>query len=117
MAYNLKLADRIREYFLNFSKYKIEEKKAFGGLVFMVNDKMCVSVSGENLMCRYDPERQQEVESKNGFEPMNMRGKNMDGYCFVSPEGFKAKKDFEYWVNICLDFNERARPSKKETKK
>lgn len=37
MAYNTKLADRIRKYLARFPKLKIEEKKMFGGLSFLIN--------------------------------------------------------------------------------
>ncbi len=113
MTYDTKLADRIREYLAQFPKLKIEEKEMFRGLTFMVNGKMCVSVSGENLMCRFDPELTQEVAEKIGFLPMTMRNREYKGYCYVEPEGFKSKTDFEYWVNLCLDFNDRAKASKK----
>lgn len=113
MVYDTKLADRIREYLAQFPKLKIEEKEMFRGLTFMVNGKMCVSVSGENLMCRFDPELTQEVAEKTGFLPMTMRNRQYKGYCYVEPEGFKSKTDFEYWVNLCLDFNDRAKASKK----
>ena len=113
MVYDTKLADRIREYLAQFPKLKIEEKEMFRGLTFMINEKMCVSVSGENLMCRFDPELTPEVAEKNGFLPMTMRNRQYKGYCYVEPEGFKSKTDFEYWVNFCLDFNDRAKASKK----
>ena len=113
MAYDIKLADRIREYLAEFSQLKIEEKKMFRGLTFMVNGKMCISVSGANLMCRFDPGLHEEVAEKNGFRAMVMRGKEYRGYGYIDPTGFKSKKDFEYWMNLCLDYNERAKSSKK----
>lgn len=113
MAYDLKLADRIREYLVKFPQLKVEEKEMFSGLTFMVNDKMCVSVSGENLMCRFDPALQQDIAEKSGFQPMIMKGKELKGYCYINPTGFKTKKDFEYWVNLCLDYNENAKSSKR----
>ena len=113
MAYDIKLADRIREYLMQFPKLKVEEKEMFRGLTFMINDKMCVSVSGENLMCRFDPDLQEEVAGKNGFQPMIMKSKELKGYCYINPIGFKSRKDFEYWVNLCLNYNERAKSSKK----
>lgn len=58
MAYNAKLAERVREYFFDLPGLKIEEKKMFGGLAFILNGKMCVNVSGENLMCRFAPAKQ-----------------------------------------------------------
>ena len=116
MAYDIKLSDRIREYLVQFPQLRVEEKEMFSGLTFMVNDKMCVSVSGDNLMCRFDADLQDEVAEKEGFEPMIMKGKDLKGYCFVNPTGFKTKKEFEYWVNLCLDFNGRAKSSKKSRK-
>ncbi len=114
MAYDTKLADRIRAYLLEFPRLKVEEKKMFRGLTFMVNQKMCVSVSGDNLMCRFDPDLQEEVFEKKGFQTMVMKGKKLNGYCYIDPGGLKSKKDFEYWINLCLDYNERAKISKKK---
>jgi hypothetical protein len=112
MAYDTKLGDRIRQYLLEFIKLKVEEKKMFRGLTFMVNDKMCISVSGENLMCRFDPGLHEEVAEKTGFQPMIMRGKEYKGYCYVQPIGFQKEKDFKYWLKICLEFNKKAKSSK-----
>ena len=113
MAYDIKLADRVREYLTNFSKLNVEEKEMFSGLCFLVNQKMCVNVSGENLMCRYNPELFESVAERTGYHSMVMKGKEMKGYCYVSPDGFQSRKDFEYWMNLCLDFNEKAKSSKK----
>ena len=112
MAYDTKLADRIREYLAEIPNLKIEEKKMFRGLTFMVNGKMCICVSGENLMCRFNPKLQEEISKKNGYQTMIMKGKEYKGYCYINPDGFKAKKDFEYFVNLCLDFNKVSKASK-----
>lgn len=114
MAYNENLAARLREALK--SVQKVEEKKAFGGLVFMVDDKMCINVSGDNLMCRFNPEDQSKLESRKGFLPMEMKGKSMPGFCFVSPEGFESDEDFDFWLKLCLDYNKIAKPSKKMKK-
>lgn len=113
MAYNTRLADRIREYLVKFPTLKVEEKEMFRGLTFMVNGKMCVCVSGENLMCRFDPALLETVAERAGFQPMIMKGKELKGYCYVDSSGYQSKKDFEHWVNLCLDYNERAKSSKK----
>ncbi len=113
MAYDTKLAERIREYLKAIPKIKVEEKKMFKGLTFMVNGKMCVSVSGENLMCRFDPALQDELSNKLGFQEMIMKDRVYKGYCYISPDGIKTKKNFEFWISLCLDFNKRAKSSKK----
>ena len=114
MSYNVNLAGQIRKYLHQYPELLIEEKKMFGGLAFMVNGKMCINASGENLMCRFDPEIFKEVSNKKGFLPMNMKGKEYKGYCYVKPEGFITDKDFEYWMKLCLDFNTSAKKSGKK---
>lgn len=117
MAYDTKLADRIRDYLKEFPTLNVEEKKMFSGLAFLVKGKMCVNVSGENLMCRFDPDLQEEISRKSGFETMIMKGKEYKGYCYVNPIGFSSREDLEYWINLCLDFNDRAKSSKKKKMK
>lgn len=85
----------------------------FRGITFMAKGKMCIGVSGENLMCRFDPSLTREVNDKPGVLPMVMRGKTLQGYCYVRPEGFQEQDDFLYWVNLCLDYNDRAKGSKR----
>ncbi len=116
MAYSTKLADRIRTYLDNVPDIKIEEKEMFKGLAFMVNGKMCVNVSGDELMCRYDPAFEHEVAERTGFRPMIMKGKQLRGYCYVSEDGYQSRTNFEYWLKLCVDFNEKARASKKKKK-
>jgi hypothetical protein len=113
MAYNTELANRIRDFLLTKPSLKIEEKRMFRGLTFMVNDKMCVSVSNDNLMCRFDPNLQGEVTERIGFKPMIMKGRKYNGYCYVGKDGYNTKNDFEYWLNLCLNFNHKAKGKKK----
>lgn len=114
MPYNEQLADRVREKLQHLPK--VEEKKMFRGLTFMVNGKMCISVSGDKLMCRFDPALQEIVAERPGFEPMQMKGRSYKGFCYVSKYGFTSAKDFNYWVKLCLDFNDKAKASKKSGK-
>lgn len=113
MPYNKKIADRVNKYLVGYSDLNIEKKKMFGGLAFLINGKMCVNVSGDNLMCRFDPSLHSEILKKKGIKPMIMRGSEYKGYCYVNEEGFKSKTDFEFWLKLCLDFNAEAKSSKK----
>ena len=114
MAYNTELADRVREYLSDIPQLNIEEKKMFGGLGFLVNNKMCINISGEKLMCRFDPVLSEEVAELPGYEPMIMKGKELKGYCYVNEDGLKNSHDFQYWMELSLDFNKRAKSSKKK---
>lgn len=111
MAYNEKLADRIRAE-LGHRK-AVEEKKMMGGLTFMVNGKMCVGILKDDLMVRLDPAVYPDARKKKGCREMNFTGKPMKGFIFVSPKGTSIKKDLIYWVDLALDFNKKAKASKK----
>lgn len=114
MPFNRQLAARVRAILKSLPHLSIEEKKMFGGLAFKVNDKMCINVSKDRLMCRFDPNITDELISRKGFEPMRMKGRVYKGFCYVAPEGYTEEKDLLFWINICLEFNDRAKPSKKK---
>ena len=114
MAYDEKLADRVRGV-LSKQKKVVEEKKMMGGLTFMVNGKMCVGILQEDLMVRIDPAEYEEALQKTGCREMNFTGKPMKGFVFVAPLGTSDKKDLKYWLDLALDFNKRAKASKKRT--
>ena len=114
MAYNEKLADRIREAIAGAGT--IEEKKMFRGMCFMLNDKMCICVNEDELLCRVGPEEYERALEKNGARPMVHNGKAMSDYVYVSTDGIKTKKDFDYWVNASLAFNKEAKAAKKKAK-
>lgn len=115
MAYSEALADRIRESLVN--EKQVEEKRLMGGLIFMVNDKMCVGVFNDEMMCRINPEIQDTVLNRKGCREMEMKGRPMSGYILVENEGMQSQKEFDEWIQYCLDFNERAKSSKKKKKK
>jgi TfoX/Sxy family transcriptional regulator of competence genes len=112
MAYNTKLADRIRESIADTPN--VEEKFMFGGVCFMLNGKMCVGVVKDEMMCRINPVVYEEVLHKVGCREMVFTGKPMKGYVYVSDEGMKTKKEFDYWINLCVAFNSLAKASKKK---
>ena len=115
MAFNEILVDKIREALVDVPC--VHEKYMFGGVCFMVNDKMCVGVVKDEMMCRINPEMDEIVLEMNGCRAMDFTGKRMKGYVFVSDEGMKTKKNFDYWINLCLEFNAIAKASKKKTPK
>lgn len=112
MAYNEKLADRVREMILS-RHMNIEEKKMFGGLCFMVNGKMCVGIEQARLIVRLDPAKYDEAMEKEGAAPMEFTGRVMKGFVFVDIEAINTEKKFRYWVDLALVFNSIAPASKK----
>jgi TfoX/Sxy family transcriptional regulator of competence genes len=113
MAYDEFLADRIRME-LKHKGIAFEERKMMGGLCYMVNDKMCVGVVKNNLMARIDPELYHSALKKKGCHEMDFTGRPMKGFVFIEPEGTDLDSDLEYWVQMCLDFNPKAKSSRKK---
>jgi hypothetical protein len=83
----------------------------------MVNGKTCICVSGENLMLRFEPKKQVELGEKRGYETMLIKGKEYKGYCYINPAGFKDKKDFAFFVKVCLEYNKHSKMSRKLKRK
>src|SRR5262245_50341323 len=112
MAYNEALTKRVRASLAKIPD--VEEKRMFSGITFMVDAKMCISVGDRRIMVRIDPAIHEKALKKKGSRPVQMKGREYKGYVYVTEEGIKSKKDFDYWVNLALDFNKRAKSSKKK---
>jgi len=112
MSYSEKLADRIRESLVEVPKVK--EKVMFSGITFMVDDKMCICVRPDTIMCRIDPILQDQLLEEKPCRVMVMKGREYKGYILVNEEDVQRKKELDFWIGLCLDFNARAKSSKKK---
>jgi hypothetical protein len=80
----------------------------------MINDKMCIGIIKDKIMRRIDPDVHQEALAKPGCRIMDFTGRPMKGYVMVDDIGMRSKKQFDYWIDLCLDFNKRSKSSKKK---
>ncbi len=118
MAYNEFLADRLRQSFKE-KKAAFQENKMFGGLCFMVDDKMCCGVHFDKkkntdlMMARIGEAATPKALERTGCHPMDFTGRPMKGYVFLTPEAIDNDEDLAFWVQLCLDFNPMAKTSKK----
>lgn len=109
MAYSEHLVDRVRQRLIN--KGSIVEKKMMGGLIFMVNNKMCVGVdtdketNEDRLMVRVGKLNYQALLQKTGSKKMDFTGKVMRRFLFIEPDGFDAETDMDFWIEKALEFN------------
>jgi TfoX/Sxy family transcriptional regulator of competence genes len=110
MAYSEFLADRVRQRLRN--QGKVEEKKMMGGLIFMVNEKMCVGVDfdkkkeEERLMVRVGKLPYEDLLNKKGSRAMDFTGSVMRGFLFIEPNGFDSESDLDFWIEKALEFNQ-----------
>ncbi len=112
MAYNEILAARIRRRLADLPH--LEEKEMMGGLTFMYNGKMCVGIIRDELMCRIDPNLHEMAVERPGCRSMDFTKRPMKGYVMVDESGLESGPDFEYWIGLALDFNKRAKASRKK---
>jgi TfoX/Sxy family transcriptional regulator of competence genes len=113
MAYDEHLAYRIKTV-LQEKQIFFVEKKMFGGLCYMVDDKLCVGVMKDELIARIDPQEFEDYLKLEECEPLDKSGLSMKGFILVDPIGVDMDSDLEKWVQKCLDFNPKAKASKKK---
>lgn len=113
MAFDEQLADRVRKIF-QAKHVRFEEKKMFGGLCFMVRHKMCVGVVKNELMARIDPDIYEDALTKRGCREMTFSGRPMKGFVFVDGNGTDNERSLSDWIQLTLDFNPKAKSSKKK---
>ncbi|MGH7022816.1 MAG: TfoX/Sxy family protein [Caulobacteraceae bacterium] len=105
------LASRVRAALAN--QISVEEKRMFGGLAFMVDGKMCVTIGKDGIMCRIDPAVYDTVVERDGCRPMVMRGRELRGYVRVGSAALDTDADLAYWVGLAVDFNSQATRARK----
>ncbi len=115
MAYNEYLQERI-ESILNEKKVMFDARKMMGGLVYMIDDKMCFGIVKDDLMARVGTDNYENLMTKDGARPMDFTKRPMKGYIFVAPEGIDYEEDLEFWLDKCLEFNPFAKASKSKKK-
>ena len=115
MAYSELLADRVREYLADLPM--LEEKEMFGGLVFMYHEKMCLGIIRDGMMCRIDPELFDEMLEKQGVSSLATPASSMKGFIVVDQAALRTRKDFEYWIELALAFNKKAKKTIKKKPK
>lgn len=109
MAYSEYLVERVRLRLQN--KGTLNEKEMMGGLIFMLNDKMCVGVdidkktSLDRLMVRVGKLPYEELLQKEGSRKMDFTGTVMRGFLFIDPEGFDSEEDLDFWIEKAVEFN------------
>jgi hypothetical protein len=45
---------------------------------------------------------------------MDFTNRPMKGFIMVDEQGMKTRKDFDYWIDLALEFNKKAKPSMKK---
>jgi TfoX/Sxy family transcriptional regulator of competence genes len=91
-----------------------EQKRMFGGVCFMVDDKMCLGTYKGSIMARVDPAEEEQLSQRTGAAPMVHGGRAMPGFMMIDPEGYESDANLEFWVEKSLEYNPKVKVSKKK---
>jgi hypothetical protein len=101
MAYNLKLAERIK---MEMKGLPFIEKKMFGGVGFLLHGNMACGVHGEGMIVRVAPEKHADLLKQKHVKPFDLTGKPMKGWLVVETEGVKSAAQLGKWVKEGVEF-------------
>lgn len=96
MAYDEDLSERIRHALAE--RERVEERKMFGGLAFMLGGHMVVGVVKDELMARVGADGEDEAIDQPHARPMDFTGRPMTGFVLVSAEGVTTDDAVREWV-------------------
>jgi TfoX/Sxy family transcriptional regulator of competence genes len=107
MPYDELLADRVRATLAD--EANLREQKMFGGLAFMVREKMvvCVGTGTRALLVRVDGVREPEYLQREGAHHAVMgRDRSMgQGWITVDADALANDTTLEFWVSAALAYN------------
>lgn len=101
MAYNEKLAERIRA---ELHGIPFVEKKMFGGVGFLVHGNMACGVHKNGMIIRVDPDKHAALLKKPHTRQFDITGRPMKGWLIVDPDGYKTAKQLNGWVKEGVEF-------------
>lgn len=102
MAYDEKLAERLRKVFMR--RKGAVEKKMFGGIAYMVDGHMCCGIAKDMLVVRVGPDAYEEALKEKYVRVMDFTGKPMKGYVYVEAGGIKSDESLKSWIDRGIKF-------------
>jgi len=102
VAYSEGLADRVRDAL--GPRPGVDERKMFGGIVWMVDGNMACGVMGDDLMVRLDRAEVPGALGEEHVEPMEMTGRRMGGFVVVGAAGIASEEELSGWVEAGVDY-------------
>lgn len=115
MAFSEQLAARIRAYF--DGRADLVEKKMFGGLCFMVRDRMVCGIVKDDLMLRVGAEQYEAALARRHARPMDFTGRPMMGMVYVAPAGVRTAAALAAWLDLARTYAESLPSRRRERRK
>lgn len=99
MAYDLHLADRVRELLVDGPP--LTEQLMFGGLAFLAAGKIVIAASRQGgLLVRVDPARADLLLATTNARPMEMKGRVIRGWLHVDGDDLRTERQLAQWIAV-----------------
>jgi TfoX/Sxy family transcriptional regulator of competence genes len=102
VAFDEALAARVRKTLAG--RKDVVEKRMFGGLTFMVANKMCCGIVKDELMVRLAPSTELAELGSPDVRVCDFMKKPMRGFFQVTAKGCVDQKSVSRWVRLALRY-------------
>lgn len=96
------------------SDVEVTEQKMFGGICFMNRGNMLACASKRGLLVRVGKDAHASALARPHARTMEMRGRLMAGYVFVSEDGLAGDDDLREWLALAQEHVATLPPKRKE---
>jgi TfoX N-terminal domain len=104
MAFNESLAERIRQGLAR--RKRIEEKKMFGGIGFLLNGNLLVGVWKDPLCVRLGPDQAEKALLEPHIKKFDITGRAMKGWALIEPKGVEGDDELASWIQWAVKYVE-----------
>src|SRR5262249_38431762 len=103
MAFNEALAERIRQSLAR--KKGVKEKKMFGGVGFLLNGNLLISVRKDSLLVRLGDDHGEESPKEAHVSEFRIKGRGRrKGWVVVGLEAVKSDDQLSAWIQRAVKF-------------
>ena len=104
MAYNRELEVLLDRHTKSWPG--VSKRKMFGGLGYMLADKMCFGIWKENLILRLGEKQDQLVCAREWHRPFDITGKAMKGWAMMTAQGWQVSRELQTMLRTARQFVE-----------
>jgi len=102
MPYSRQIEEKIERMIGRWKK--IEKKKMFGGICYLMKGNMCFGIYKEFLIVRTGIEIAEKKLKEKNVKPFDITGRAMKGWVMVEEQGWKKEEDLKNWLKLGKEY-------------
>ena len=102
MPASIALTARIRDALIRIAR--VDEKKMFGGVGFLLNGNMLVCVWKDSLIVRLGPDGYADALQEEFVREFDITGRPMKGWVMVDEDGVERDDQLMGWIGQAINF-------------